>query len=138
MNNKTLNLKNRIEELQVLNEFIQDFTKTHLIDEQTVYTVNLSLEEIFTNIVRYGYKNHQPHDIVIHFSCRGKTLSISIEDDGIPFNPFDIPEPDTHIPLQDRQIGGLGIHLVKSLVDRISYERKNNKNRLTIEKKINR
>jgi anti-sigma regulatory factor (Ser/Thr protein kinase) len=63
---------------------------------------------------------------------------VAIEDDGIPFNPLEKETPDTDLPLEERKIGGLGIHLVRNLMDKVSYQRRVDKNRLTLVKNISK
>ena len=134
----SIQLKNRSGDLNKLNRFLNNFSRSHSLDSYSRQTFRLCLEEIFTNILRYAFRDENRHRIDFHFRCENNSVVISIVDDGIPFNPLTNPRPDVRAALKDRQVGGLGIHLIRSLMDRVSYERKNNKNMLTIKKTINR
>lgn len=134
----SLRVENRPEDLDTLNRFLEDFSRRHSLNPGIRRSVQLCLEEIFTNILRYAFQDDGRHRIDFRFRLGEETLEISIEDDGIPFNPLDNPRPDIHAALQDRQVGGLGIHLVRSMMDRVTYDRKDDKNILTIERNLNR
>ena len=111
------------------------------LDERQVapkvaYFVALAIEEIVTNCIHYGYDDDREHTIVITLDVQDGTLAVGIVDDGRPFNPLAAPEPDLSIKVQDRTVGGLGIHLLRNLADRISYERLDGTNRILLEKKL--
>ena len=131
---ESIQLENKPRDLGKLNRFLERFSRRLSLDRRIHQTVNLCLEEIFTNILRYAFENDASHRIDVNFRYENGILNISVEDDGRPFNPLDNPRPDVRAALKDRQVGGLGIHLVRSLMDRVSYDRKNNKNILTISK----
>jgi anti-sigma regulatory factor (Ser/Thr protein kinase) len=97
----------------------------------------LVVEEIFVNIAHYAYKGDDiPGKAVLFASCENKILNLRFEDSGVPFNPLERPEMKLENDIDKRDIGGLGIFIVRKIVDKISYERKDNKNILTIIKKI--
>jgi len=133
---KTIKLKNSIKEIQKINQFLDEFGKQQNLTIQTRQALNLSLEEIFTNIVLHGYNHEEDHKITIQFNYSDGSLFIFIEDEGIPFNPLEVARPNINAALEDRQVGGLGIHLVRSLMDQVTYKREDNKNILTLKKKI--
>jgi len=134
--NMPIRLKNNLSELERLAGFLEALGEAHHVPIKTIMDVNLALDEIFTNIVSYGYQDNNKHCIHIHIWADRTELQIKIEDDGIPFNPLEISEPDLNVPLQERETGGLGIHLVKNLVQDLEYERSNNKNILRLKKII--
>ena len=86
------------------------------------------------NIISYGYNDKEDHEIKIEIELRSKRLIITISDDGIPFNPFKKEPPDTMLSVEDRIIGGMGIHLVKNLMDEYGYKRYTNRNIITLVK----
>ncbi|MEN8154069.1 MAG: ATP-binding protein [Acidobacteriota bacterium] len=131
-----INLKSNFSEFSKLTDFLNKLGKKHLIDSNLIFQINLSLEEIFNNIVIYGYLNNDQKEIRFSFKLRRKKLIINIEDDAPEFNPLKFPKPDTTKSLKDTNAGGLGIHFFMSLMDEISYERKKNKNILKIIKKL--
>lgn len=89
---------------------------------------------MFTNIILHGFPDQDDHEV--HVTCvdAGGELKITIEDDGIPFNPTGAPHPNLKCAFKDREIGGLGIHLIRSYMDRIEYTRKGGKNVLILTK----
>ena len=98
--------------------------------------VNLVFDEILTNIISYAYQDDAPHEIVIGVELTPTTLVVNIEDDGIPFNPFAREEPDTSLSIEERDVGGLGIHLVKNVMDEATYHRRQDANLLVLSKNL--
>ncbi len=96
--------------------------------------MNIVFDELLSNIIQYAFDDDQKHTIHIEIKMNGSNLIIIIEDDGVPFNPFQQNTPDMKLSLEEREIGGLGIHLVKNLMDECSYSRHTNKNTLTLVK----
>jgi serine/threonine-protein kinase RsbW len=133
---KTLVLRNRFDEMGRLFETFESFCRKKCEDARFKYAVQVSLEEIFTNIVKYGYQDEMEHEIIIRFEVVDRRLRISFEDDGIAFNPLAAADPDVEASLKNRRVGGLGIHMVRSLMDQVAYERVHDKNILIVEKKI--
>lgn len=127
-------LKNELEEIIRINKLIDKFGDEDNITPDTIYEINLALEEILTNILSYGFKDSLEHSISIEGRVQNNILKIKIEDDGIAFNPLSVAEPDLKSNIEERQIGGLGIHLVKTLMQNISYRREYGKNILILEK----
>jgi serine/threonine-protein kinase RsbW len=122
-----------------LSEMIRRFGAWHGMPEEAIFIVNLSLDELVTNIVVHGGRGEpRAREIVLRLRTEGDEVSIEIEDDGRAFNPLDAPEPDLNARLQDRDPGGLGIHLARSLMDQILYRRVGQRNLLTLTKLIHR
>ena len=97
----------------------------------------VALDEVLSNTVRCGYGSEAgEHRIEVRFHLKDQVLELAIVDDAAPFNPLDAREPDTTQPIADRPIGGLGIHVVRRLMDEVEYERKENRNCLTLRKRI--
>ncbi len=95
---------------------------------------NIAFDELLNNIISYGYDDEEIHEIDIEIDLKGERLIITITDDGIPFNPFRKDPPDTMLSVEERVIGGLGIHIVKSLMDEYEYKRNVDKNIITLVK----
>jgi len=129
----------RIENLQAMLDFLQDSIKNMNLDKKTKHKILISFEEITMNVISYAYPEKQDGNIEI--ICDNikeeKKIIIAIIDWGIPFNPLSKEEPDLEIPIQERQIGGLGIFMVREFMDEVNYKREDNKNILTFIKFYN-
>jgi anti-sigma regulatory factor (Ser/Thr protein kinase) len=100
-------------------------------------TLNMALDDLLSNVVQYGFPNDpEEHSIRVEGEVRSGYVFLTITDDGIPFNPLAVEEPDLSLPHNERDIGGLGIHLVRSMFDELSYHRTVGHNVLTIKKKL--
>ena len=131
-------LKNNLSELDALEEKIHGFSGQLGLTEKSNCKINLVLEELFTNIVSYGFSDQSEHQIQFTITHDNGRLTIQIEDDGIPFNPMDVSDPDLECTIEEREIGGLGIHLIKNLMDDVLYQRCEEKNILILKKDISR
>ena len=101
---------------------------------KAILRINVCLDELFTNIVSYGFDDDLEH--IIRFTLNGDNnfVVINIEDDGIHFNPLDKVDPDFPENVESAKIGGLGILIIRKLMDNVSYERKQGINKLTMRK----
>ena len=99
------------------------------------YLATLALEELVTNSIKYGYDDQTEHVIQVEVELGPDGMTMVVEDDGHPFNPLEQMEPDTNLPIEERPIGGLGLHLLRKLSDRMEYVWKNGRNRVTLQKK---
>ena len=129
-------LKNQLSEIERLARIVDDFGRRHQIEVQIIYTMKLALDEILTNIISYAYDDAKEHIIVIRLSLDQEKWTVEVEDDGRPFNPLNAPEPDSKQLLGERPIGGLGIHLVRKLIDELEYRRQNDRNILVMRLKV--
>lgn len=111
----------------VVNRFEQ-FGELHGVPAGDIMRVNLVFDEILSNIISYGYQDEEHHEIVVAVELTGQRLVVTIEDYGIPFNPFAREAPDTNAAIEDREVGGLGIHLVQQVMDNATYQRRQNAN----------
>ncbi len=135
-NEISLVLKNALSEIEGLTAEIEEFAFNNKLPPKTIFDLTLSLEEIVTNIVSYAYGDGGEREIIVDMNLRDGTLEVSVRDDGKPFNPLLQSAPDTQKPLEEREIGGLGIHLVRRLMDELHYRRERDHNMLTLRKKI--
>ncbi len=99
---------------------------------EAVYRANLGLEELLTNIIKYGYDDQAEHRIAVRLQAGPEALRVAIEDDGHRFDPRQAPPPKLDRPLSERRAGGLGIHLVLAMMDRVDYRRLDNRNVLEL------
>ena len=129
----SLVLKNDLSELARIAEAIEAHGEGRDWPMKWVLNVNLSLDELITNVISYGYEDSGEHEIRITLTERDGTLEVVLEDDGVAFDPLsEAPEPDLAASVEERRIGGLGVHFVKSLMDEVSYERRDGRNCLTL------
>lgn len=129
-------LNGDLEAIVDLAERIEVFGEIHRLPPDVIFKVNLCLDELLTNIIQYGFPGCQPRPILITLRLEQQMLMVEIQDDAAPFNPLENPEPDTTRSILDRPIGGLGIHLVRRMMDGLVYSRENGKNILTMQKSI--
>src|SRR5499433_891985 len=130
-----IKLNNQLSELDRFSQTLSEFGQRHDLAPRVVHNLNLALEEILTNIISYGYTDNREHEIRVGLSAQPGEVKAEVQDDGQPFNPLEVPEPDTTKPLEERAIGGLGIHIVRKLMDGLEYKRQGERNFLTIRKK---
>jgi anti-sigma regulatory factor (Ser/Thr protein kinase) len=115
---------------------LERFAQSYRISEPDVHALSLALDEVITNTIAYGYDDQGAHQIQVRLTLANGRLSAEIEDDGRPFNPLTAPEPDLTSAVEDRPVGGLGIHLVRSLMDRVDYRHESGKNHLVMSKRL--
>lgn len=132
----SLRIKNDLSELGKVSQAVDEFNQAHRLPLKAANAVSLALDEIITNIISYGYEDHENHFIDISISIRGEQVLVEVEDDGRKFNPLTTPEADTESTIEKRAIGGLGLHLTRNMMDDIHYTYKNQKNYLLMKKKI--
>jgi anti-sigma regulatory factor (Ser/Thr protein kinase) len=127
-------IKNSLHQLERLAGFVESFAEEHRLPSKLSFQINLALEELVTNIISYGYRDTGPHEIRITLTIQNDKLRAEVEDDARPFNPAEAKPPDLDLPLEERPIGGLGIHLAKSMFDTMEYRRDKGKNCLILTK----
>lgn len=125
-------IANQLSELPKLHRSVEEFANAFRITDEVVFSVNLVFDELLTNTISYGYRDSEPHYIDVILEAGPSSLQILIADDGMRFNPLKIPDPDITSPLEHREVGGLGVHLVRSVMDDLSYVYEDGKNKLTL------
>jgi len=128
-------LTNHLPELDVLARKVEEFSTAAALGETEQFHLNLMLDELVTNIIRYAYADEAEHRIEIDLRATAEGFEASVTDDGVAFNPLEKAPPQLDAPLDERPVGGLGIHLVRRLVDQIEYQRIDERNRLRFSKK---
>ena len=126
---------NDLREIAVAADKIEEFCSVNGIPPATAYAVNLSVDELLTNTISYGYEDSEEHRIDLMIRLDGDRLAIEISDDGVAFEPDSAEEPDTDAPIEDRPIGGLGIFLTRQMMDSFDYRRDEGRNIVTLTKK---
>jgi anti-sigma regulatory factor (Ser/Thr protein kinase) len=129
-------LKSDLSELETLCQHLNKFGQITGLSLTCATDINVCIDELFTNIVSYGFADDQEHIIRFTINLDKNVLTIEIEDDGVPFNPLKKKDPEFPADLMDARIGGLGIHIVKKLMDDIHYKRKRGWNSLTMRKHL--
>jgi serine/threonine-protein kinase RsbW len=129
-------LKNDLSELDHLCRNCEDIGRSIGVSDKSIFEMNLALDELFTNIISYGFADCGEHTIKVDISIEDDVLDMRIEDDGVPFNPLESETPDFQCDVETCKIGGLGIHLIKKLMDDIRYQRVADKNILFLRRKI--
>ena len=130
-----LMVKNSFAEIPTANEAVSRWMADRDVPPAIDYLANLAIEELVTNCVKYGYNDTREHLIAIELQVVNNEMMLTVTDDGRPFNPLELAPPDTTLPAENRPIGGLGIHLLRQLSDRMEYARVEDKNRLTLWKR---
>jgi len=129
---KEVTLVNKLSESERLSKIIEEKASQKNLTPKFVFEINVALDEVLTNIISYAYNDDDEHKILVRLFFPEDGLKIQIEDDGSAFNPLERAEPDITKSVMERPIGGLGIHMVRKLINELSYKRENNKNILTL------
>lgn len=129
-------LHNDIQQIPQLADFVESVADLARLDVGTTMSLNLALEEAVSNVIMYAYPEGSDGLVDIEAIIRKDMLRFIISDNGIAFDPTAAPDADVNLDLEDRPIGGLGIFLVKSIMDTVSYQRSDGKNILTMTKKL--
>jgi serine/threonine-protein kinase RsbW len=123
---------NQLSDLGRVTEEAMGFLRQNGINARVQYALNLAIEEMGTNILKYSYDDQEAHTIRLHLQlAEGKAILV-LEDDGHEFNPLQAPAPDLNLSLDERKPGGLGICLVRQFADEVQYERRDGRNVLKI------
>ncbi len=130
----TVRIENDLAEIAKVDETLDDFAEQFGVPPAIAATFHIIFDDLLNNVISYGFSDEQRHFIDISLELTESSLIVSIADDGVPFNPLAETAPDTTLSIEDRPIGGLGIHIVVNMVDDISYQRTADKNVLTLTK----
>lgn len=134
----SFSLKSNKSELETLCQKLEKFGKSLRLSKKCILEINLALDELFTNIISYGFQDDLEHLVKIQIMRENGTLTLCVEDDGIPFNPLATKEIELPCDIDSCKIGGLGLHFVKKLMEQVCYERCEGRNKLTLKKAIER
>ena len=129
-------LHNDIQQIPQLAGFVEAIAQEKHLSQSLAMGINLALEEAVSNVIMYAYPKETDGLVDVEAILRKDSLEFLVIDSGVPFDPTVAPMTDTTLPAEDRPIGGLGIHLVRQLMDTVSYERINEKNCLKMIKKL--
>jgi anti-sigma regulatory factor (Ser/Thr protein kinase) len=130
----SITLANQRSEIDRLVGFVDEFAARHSLSPDVVFALQLALDEIFMNVVRHAHDDGLPHEIGVRLALEEGIVTTVVEDDGRAFDPLSVPPADIEAAIEDRPIGGLGVHLVRSIMDTVEYRREHGKNVLVMRK----
>ena len=133
---KTIILANDISEISKLNAFVEEIGKDFSLSPDVIFNLNLVLEEAVVNIINYAYPKEEHEKIYLSAKLHKGSIVLVLTDTGKEFDPTMAPETDITLSADERQIGGLGIFLIRQIMNEVKYERIDGKNVLTLEKKL--
>ncbi len=134
---KELKIDATIENIQAVSDFVEEQLDACNCPIKAKMQISIAVDELFSNIAHYAYNpNVGPATVSVEANENPMSVIISFTDNGIPYNPLEKEDPDTTLSADERDVGGLGIYMVKKSMDEILYEYKDGKNILTIKKNI--
>jgi anti-sigma regulatory factor (Ser/Thr protein kinase) len=136
MINKELTITTSPMDRALVLDAVEALGAEHQFPPKATHELQLALEEHLTNIAAYAHDDGRLHEIHIRFALIGRELKVAIEDAGRPFNPLDYPPPDLTVPIEQRTLGGLGIHMIRQSVDALHYRREGERNLLVMTKQV--
>lgn len=131
-----LSVAGRTDNLPAAMQFLQNCWQTAQLPQDQLFYFELVLEEIFVNIAVHGSGPDRPPQVEIRIGVADDAVSLTIADDGAAFDPLGLPPPDLETPMAHRAVGGLGVHLVREMMDSLAYGRRAGRNELTMSRKI--
>jgi anti-sigma regulatory factor (Ser/Thr protein kinase) len=132
-----LTLRADADALEAVEGFVSAFVQEHGIEGDDEGRICIVLEELLTNLVKYGYADASaPGMVDIGLTLEGNRLTIEFSDDGQPFDPLAQPAPDLDAATEEREIGGLGIHILRSLADEADYSRRGGRNVIRLVRRV--
>jgi len=130
-----LQVEPQVSEIPRLIDWIAACCGADAVAEETGFKVTLAIEEAVMNVIAHAFAGlPPPHAITVRLTITHETLTAEIIDNGCPFDPTTAPDPDLSLPLEERPPGGLGIHLMRGMMDRLQYRRGDGRNILRLEK----
>lgn len=129
-------IKNSIAEIARVVALIEELASVQNLPASTIWPLNVALDEVLSNIISYGHEDGREHEILVRVSLEQGLMVAEVEDDGRAFDPLAAPSPDIDLPLEERGVGGLGIHIVRNLMDEVTYDRIAGRNRLTLKRAL--
>jgi anti-sigma regulatory factor (Ser/Thr protein kinase) len=119
-----------------VNAAFDGFAEAHALPEGVRRSVNVALDELLANTLSHGQTGRDPCSVTVEVKLDHESVTVILTDDGAPFDPFEGDAPDTSLSVEERPIGGLGIHLVGQLMDKVSYQRREGHNVVVLVKQL--
>ena len=135
---ETVVIRNRPADLDAIEGLLDRLATRARLPSDAMSQIRIVCDEVLANVIAHGFPDEAEHEIEVSVEMAGRRLVLTVSDDGVPFDPLAVAPPDTSQPLERRPIGGLGIHLVRHLVDEVTYERRRDRNVLTVVKAVER
>lgn len=132
----TIRLRAEVPEIERLNRVSRQFGELHELPSRTLHAVTLALDELVSNVVLHGVADPIGQEITVRIEVLNGEVCATVSDGGCEFDPLTVPPPDFSVPLEQRPLGGLGVHIVRSLMDHAEYRREDGKNFLTVRRRI--
>jgi anti-sigma regulatory factor (Ser/Thr protein kinase) len=136
MKRAELRIGNRLAELESVRRWIERFGTAHALPVPVLTSLLVSFDEVLSNIISYGYRDAEDHEIRLSIALQGDTVVAEVEDDGVAYDPLGTPPPQLSGGVGERSPGGLGVHFVRTLNDEVAYERRGDRNRLSFSKRV--
>lgn len=136
MSRVAITIANRASELRRVVALADEFAAANNLSREAVADLQVVLDEVLTNIIKYGYSDEGMHEINVRLSVENDVIVGEVEDDGRPFDPLALPGPDLSPSLRERSAGGIGIHFVRNLMSEVSYRRIADRNRLQFRRSL--
>lgn len=133
---KEIRIKNQVNELKRVNQFVEEICEELGLDMELQMNLNLVIEEMVSNVIFYAYPQEETEEIELTAESDGKELTFILSDKGMEFDPTKKEDADPNINPMDREIGGMGIYIVKNIMNEVTYQRLEGKNLLTMKKEI--
>jgi anti-sigma regulatory factor (Ser/Thr protein kinase) len=124
-------IRSDVDSLVAATAELEEYLARAAVGTDAAYACTLALEEVVTNVFKYGHSDGGQHEVRFEAEVTAEHAVLRFSDDGRPFDPLAVPLPDLALRPEDRPIGGLGIHLIRTLADRIDYRRTDGRNLLT-------
>lgn len=131
-----LRLKNDIAEVPRLAEIVDEFCARHDLTPEIVNKFHLAVDEALTNIISYACGDDKEHEIAVRLAIADGAMTAELADDGRPFDPLQLKPPDVGLSIEEREVGGLGVYFIGSLMDDVRYWHDGQRNHLAFSKRI--
>ncbi len=123
-------------EVARVNAAFAEFADAHQVPAAVRRSMSVVLDELLTNAIAHGFRGRAGGEVTVAAELFPDRLSVTVTDNGKPFDPFGVPEPDTTLSTAERPIGGLGVHLAKRMMDDVRYQREADRNVVIFEKRL--
>jgi sigma-B regulation protein RsbU (phosphoserine phosphatase) len=131
-----ISIKNQLPDIEVVDKKLAEFANENGLARTVGRQLRMCCDELLSNVISYAYSDSVEHEISISLVLTAEQLLVEISDDGEPFNPLESDTPDTSAPLEAREIGGLGIHLVRNLMTSVDYRREDGRNVISLAREL--